>query len=208
MEIEMKKIKAHVLVLSYPGTGHINPMLQFSKNIASRGLLVTFVTFSYNHQKVTQAKEFLQRLKLPIQFECIPDGLPQDYPPDTNITDVVFNHMSNNFDGSKLEQLIQRLNANESAPPVCCIVYDPFLQWGRQIAKKMNIPHALFWTMSTAVFSIYHHFNNGPTLGSVHRFNLQYYWLMQYLYLLLYVSQSTHDVSQGKRGIQCKCQRE
>ena len=86
---------------------------------------------------------------------------------DSNISHVVFNHMNNIMDGSGLEQLIQRLNgASGNAPPVCCIVYNPFLPWARQVAKKMNIPHALFWTQSTAVFSIYYHFNNvaGMTL--------------------------------------------
>jgi pathogen-inducible salicylic acid glucosyltransferase len=166
MEIEMKKVKSHVLVLSYPSTGHTNPMLQFSKNIASRGLLVTFVTFSYNHHKVIQAKEFLQWLKLPIQFECIPDSLPQDHSLDSNISSVVFQHMNNNFDGSELEQLIQRLNASGNAPPVRCIVYNPFLPWGRKVAQKMNISHAMFWTQSTAVFNIYHHFYKGETWDS------------------------------------------
>lgn len=161
----MKNLKAHVLALSYPSTGHTNPMLQFSKNIASRGLLVTFVTFNYNHDRIIKAKESLQRLKLPIQFECIPDGLPQDLTLDSNISSVVFNYL-NDFDGSELEQLIQRLNANGNAPPVCCIVYNPFLPWGRKVAKKMSIPHAMFWTQCTAVFSIYDHFNNGETWDS------------------------------------------
>lgn len=160
METMNANIKARVLVLSYPATGHTNPMLQFSKNIASRGLLVTFVTFSYNHDKIIQAKESLQQLKLPIQFESIPDGLPQDHTLDSNINHVVFNHMNNTMDGSGLEQLIRRLNATGNGPPVCCIVYNPFLPWARQVAKKMNIPHALFWTQSTAVFSIYYHFKN------------------------------------------------
>eukprot|EP00253_Pinus_taeda_P035761 PITA_35761 len=160
MEMAKRTLKAHVMVLSYPATGHTNPMLQFSKNIASRGLLVTFVTFSYNHDKVIQAKDYLQRLNLPIQFECIPDGLPQDHTLDSNINHVVFNHMRNNMDGSTLERLIQRLNTRGNAPPVSCIVYNPFLPWARQVAKKMHIPHALFWTQSTALFSIYYHFNN------------------------------------------------
>lgn len=163
--MEIENIKGHVLVLSYPSTGHTNPMLQFSKNIASRGLLVTFVTFSYNHHRVIQAKVYLQRLKLPIQFECIPDDLPQDHTLDSNISNVVFNHM-NNMSGLELEQLIHRLNASGNAPPVGCVVYNPFLPWGRKVARKMNIPHALFWTQCTAVFTIYHHFYNGATWDS------------------------------------------
>ena len=47
------------------------------KNISSRGLLVTLVTFSYNRDIVIQAKEYLEQLKLLIELECIPDDLPQ-----------------------------------------------------------------------------------------------------------------------------------
>ena len=98
----------HVVVISYPATGHANPMLQFSKNLASTGnLLVTFVTFNYNHRKVIQASESLKRLKLDIRFECIPDGLPEDDPSlDSNINPLVFKHMLDNMDVSGLEHLI------------------------------------------------------------------------------------------------------
>ena len=47
------------------------------KNIASWGLLVTFVTFNYNHDIVIQAKEYLEQLKLLIELECILDDLPR-----------------------------------------------------------------------------------------------------------------------------------
>ena len=47
------------------------------KNIASRGLLATFVTFSYNHDRIIQAKEYLEQLKLLIELECILDDLPR-----------------------------------------------------------------------------------------------------------------------------------
>ncbi|GLJ04845.1 hypothetical protein SUGI_0004670 [Cryptomeria japonica] len=104
-------MKGHVVVISYPATGHTNPMLQFSKNLASRGVIVTFVNFNLNHRKVIQARESLQRLKLDIRFECIPDGLPEDDSTlDSNINPAVFKHMQDNMDGSGLERLIHRLH--------------------------------------------------------------------------------------------------
>ncbi|KAH9291145.1 hypothetical protein KI387_043663 [Taxus chinensis] len=129
--------RGHVVVISYPATGHTNPMLQFSKNLASRGLLVTFVNFNFNHSRIMQAKESVQRLKLDIRFECIPDGLPQgDLAQDTNINPAVFKHMQDNMDGSGLEHLINRLNASADAPPVSCIIYNSFLPW---ICLKIGI---------------------------------------------------------------------
>ena len=47
------------------------------KSITSRGLLVTLVTFNYNHDRVIQAKEYLEQLKLLIELECILDDLPR-----------------------------------------------------------------------------------------------------------------------------------
>ena len=47
------------------------------KKIASSGLLVTLVTFRYNHDRVIQAKEYLEQLKLLIELECIPYDLPR-----------------------------------------------------------------------------------------------------------------------------------
>ena len=35
--------RSHVLVAPLPGAGHINPMLQFSRRLVSRGLKATFV---------------------------------------------------------------------------------------------------------------------------------------------------------------------
>ncbi|GLJ04806.1 hypothetical protein SUGI_0003970 [Cryptomeria japonica] len=149
--------KSHVVVISYPATGHTNPMLQFSKKLASKGLLVTFVSFNINKEKVTQAKEYVQRLKLDIRFECIPDGLPENKNIiDSNMNPAVFNHMQNNMDGSGVEDLIRRLNASADSPPVGCIIYNSFLPWVPPVANKLNIPHAFFWTQSAAVFSIYY----------------------------------------------------
>ena len=42
---EMEKMvnRSHVLVVPLPGAGHINPMLQFSRRLVSKGLKVTFI---------------------------------------------------------------------------------------------------------------------------------------------------------------------
>jgi hypothetical protein len=44
IEMEGKAHGAHVLVLPFPTQGHINPMLQFSKRLASKGVKVTLAT--------------------------------------------------------------------------------------------------------------------------------------------------------------------
>eukprot|EP01018_Ginkgo_biloba_P021245 Gb_33856 [translate_table: standard] len=60
--------RAHVLVLPYPVTGHTNPMLHFSKTLASKGLRLTFVNFRFDHQRMLQALTSIQ---------CLRSGLEQ-----------------------------------------------------------------------------------------------------------------------------------
>jgi len=45
-EMEKQERICHVAVIPYPAQGHINPMIQFSKQLASKGLQVTLVIFS------------------------------------------------------------------------------------------------------------------------------------------------------------------
>jgi hypothetical protein len=61
--------------------------------------------------------------------------------------------------GVTLANLIERLNAQGNK--ISCIVYDSFLHWVPEVAKKFNIPVAFFWTQSCAVYSIYYYFSNG-----------------------------------------------
>ncbi|KAK6772915.1 hypothetical protein RDI58_028153 [Solanum bulbocastanum] len=53
--MEEKTNKSHILVLPIPGQGHINPMVQFSKRLASKGVkkvtLVTIYSISKNMPK-------------------------------------------------------------------------------------------------------------------------------------------------------------
>ena len=58
---------AHVLVISYPLQGRINPMLQFSKRLVSKGLKVTVVaTTRMSTQSISSQIE--------LEYLCIFDG--------------------------------------------------------------------------------------------------------------------------------------
>ena len=43
----MSNQKGHVIVLTYPAQGHINPLLQFAKCLNSKGLKATPATTHY-----------------------------------------------------------------------------------------------------------------------------------------------------------------
>ncbi|XP_057848496.2 mogroside IE synthase isoform X1 [Cryptomeria japonica] len=159
-EIGRKKFSGHVVVVPYSTLGHTNPMLQFAKNLASKGLLVSFVSLHYDHTRIEKAREYLNRLSLAVpglvRLEWIPDEIPPEVPIDRHINDFLFYHMHHTMTGHGLESLLLRFNA--SANPVSCVVYDSFLPWVPKIAAKLSVPHAFFWTQSASVFSLYHHF--------------------------------------------------
>eukprot|EP00253_Pinus_taeda_P002484 PITA_02484 len=149
-----------VLVVPYPSQGHINPMLQFAKRLASKNLQVTFVTTEENRERMLRAQDAVpgaSNNSLNLQFETISDGLPLDFnrskDPEMRLD------MLCRMGGLTLANLIERLNAKGSN--ICCIVYDAFLSWVPEVAKKFNIPLAFFWTQSCALYSINYHFNRG-----------------------------------------------
>ncbi|KAE8709869.1 protein NLRC3-like [Hibiscus syriacus] len=45
--MENKQFKGHVIVVPYPSQGHINPLLQFAKRLASKGVKKTLATTRY-----------------------------------------------------------------------------------------------------------------------------------------------------------------
>ncbi|CAI9112405.1 OLC1v1012853C1 [Oldenlandia corymbosa var. corymbosa] len=64
--------KSHVLVLTLPAQGHINPLLQFSKLLASKGIIkVTIVTT--RAVKTSQGDD--SQLSELIKFESIPERI-------------------------------------------------------------------------------------------------------------------------------------
>ncbi|RHN47164.1 putative crocetin glucosyltransferase [Medicago truncatula] len=67
MEKKVITNKVHCLVLPYPAQGHINPMLQFSKDLQHEGIRVTLVTTLY-HRKT------LQSVPPSFTIETISDG--------------------------------------------------------------------------------------------------------------------------------------
>ncbi|GLJ04768.1 hypothetical protein SUGI_0002970 [Cryptomeria japonica] len=145
---------ARVLVLAFPQAGHTNPMLQFSKDLVSQGVFITFVSFAFDHHRMLKADKTLQRLGITLRFESIPDHLPPGMDIALDFFHI-FGHLKH-IEGSDLEELIHRLNV--TGPPVTCIVHDAFMPWVAQVSTKLNIPRALFYTQSATVAAIYHHF--------------------------------------------------
>ncbi|KAL9384572.1 hypothetical protein Peur_021582 [Populus x canadensis] len=129
-----KRCKAHCLVVSFPAQGHINPMLQFSKRLEHKGVKVTPVTT--------------------IVLSPTPSCL--DHPP------VPIKSYLDRFwkvGLQTLDNLVEELSGSDC--PLDCIIYDAFMPWGLDVAKKFGLVGAAFFTQSCAVDSICYHVHRG-----------------------------------------------
>ncbi|OIW06518.1 hypothetical protein TanjilG_29939 [Lupinus angustifolius] len=150
-----KKIKdrriTHCLLLPYPAQGHINPILQFSKLLQQQGVKVTLVStifYSKNMNKVPSN----------ISFETISDGF------DKGGVDEADNYKAYSDSFRKvgtetLSELIEKLD--KQGNHVDCIIYDPFIPWVIEVAKRFEIVGAAYFTQNMNVNSIYYHVYKG-----------------------------------------------
>ena len=149
---QQRAYRAHCLVLPYPDQGHINPMLQFSKHLEHKGVKVTLVTTRF------LCKTMHRSGSSNIPLETISDGFDQGGRAEAGSIDVYLESLR--ISGSQtLAELLEKLSS--SGLPVDCIVYDAFLSWPLDIAKKFGILGAIFFTQSCAVNTIYYHVKNG-----------------------------------------------
>ncbi|XVE85004.1 hypothetical protein DITRI_Ditri17bG0057600 [Diplodiscus trichospermus] len=147
--MEEKQFKGHVVVVPYPSQGHINPLLQFAKRLASKGVKATLATTHYTVNSICAAH---------IGVEPISDGFDEGGFSQAGNVDFFLKSFRDN--GSRtLSQLIEKFR--NSSTPVNCIVYDSFLPWALDVAKQHGIYGAAFFTNSATVCSIFAHIHHG-----------------------------------------------
>jgi pathogen-inducible salicylic acid glucosyltransferase len=146
---QKKMRKSHVLVIPYPAQGHINPMIQFSKRLASKGLQVTAVIFS--------SQALLKHTQLGsvgvVTIDCQSHEEAKisidDYLKQFQATVTL-----------KLRELVAELK-NSSGYPICCLVYDSLMPWVLETARQLGFSAASFFTQSCAVDTVYYHIHEG-----------------------------------------------
>ena len=143
--------KTHILVIPYPVQGHINPMLQFSKRLATKGARVTLVATS----TIRNSMQALQGASS-VNIEIISDGSEGDETVESLIATV---DRFKDVVSQSLAEYIEKLNSSKYPPKF--IVYDCALPWALDVARKYGIDGAPFYTQSCAVNLVYYHFKKG-----------------------------------------------
>ncbi|XP_074316710.1 UDP-glycosyltransferase 74G1-like [Silene latifolia] len=159
--------KAHVLVVPYPAQGHINPMLQFSKRLASKGIKTTLSPTIYL-AKSMHSNTIPTHYGPPIQIRPISDGYDEGGFGQAESTGVYLDSLRDS--GSRtLAELISKLN--EEGDPVQAVIYDGFTSWALDVAKRAGLVTAIFFTQSCSINSVYYHVQRGliqlPLSGTV-----------------------------------------
>ncbi|KAL6533791.1 hypothetical protein OROHE_013624 [Orobanche hederae] len=143
--------KPHCLILPFPIQGHINPMLQFAKRLLHKNITITLI-ITKHLAKMTQ---FSSNTGVPLA--TISDGFDDGVPPGT--PQEFYLNRFKEIGASTLKDAVHGLA--DSGRGVDCVVYDPFLSWGLQVAKELGLAAAAFFTQSCAVDLIYHHLSKG-----------------------------------------------
>ncbi|XP_022857144.1 UDP-glycosyltransferase 74F2-like [Olea europaea var. sylvestris] len=139
---------AHCLILPYPSQGHINPMLQFAKRLRHKQVKITLVVTKFLRKTV---QEFPGSSD--ISLETISDGFDEGGRAKVESSEAYLTR----FRLVGTETLSELVEKHKTDCAVDCIIYDPFLSWGLDVAKKFGLVSAAFFTQSCAVDNIYYH---------------------------------------------------
>ncbi|KAG2693039.1 hypothetical protein I3760_08G080100 [Carya illinoinensis] len=143
---EKRGYNAHVVVLPFPAQGHINPLLQFSKRLDSKGIKITVST-------TLSSVKSMQSRAGSITLESIYDdntegalARPAALMGFLEKFEVVGAHC--------LGELFKKLENSEY--PVKGLVYDANLPWALNIAQQLGVASVAFFTQSCAAIACYY----------------------------------------------------
>lgn len=145
-----------------PGQGHMSPMIQFSKSVASKGVRVTLVT-------TTSSSNSIQAQEISFKVELISDGSEHVDKKSETIDEYLerFRRVTTQTLANLIINLKSRTSTSDASEselvlnPIKLLVYDSSLPWLFDIAQQHGIAGAPFFTQSCAVTAIYHHFHQG-----------------------------------------------
>ncbi|CAA6658962.1 unnamed protein product [Spirodela intermedia] len=149
---------AHALIVPYPSQGHINPMLQFAKRLASRGgprvTLVTtrFILLSLDPAAAADAS---------VGLVAISDGYDRGGVAEAPSLDDYLRSLDA-VGSQTLATLIEHhRGAGAGDGPFTCVVYDTYAPWAAAVASRLALPAVAFSTQSCTASAVYCYVGGG-----------------------------------------------
>ena len=151
----------HVLMVSYPGQGHVNPLLRLAKFLAAKGFFVTFSTAERAGKLMRTANHISHKSVTPVgegflKFDFFEDGYITDDDGDGSKMRIPSDYSAQieHFGRQYVSQVIKE--HAETHHPISCIINNPFVPWVCDVAADHAIPSAMLWIQSAAVFTAYY----------------------------------------------------
>lgn len=137
-----------VVLMPYPGRGHLNPMMSLCNLLSSRSDSTTIFT-------VVVTEEWLGLIGSDpkpdnVRFATIPNVIPSEHGRGSDM--IGFFTAVQTKMTSPFEDVLDQLEL-----PVKLIICDAFLNWIFDVADRRNIPVAAYWAMSASMFTMWYH---------------------------------------------------
>ncbi|CAE5956643.1 unnamed protein product [Arabidopsis arenosa] len=142
---------SHLIVLPFPGQGHITPMSQFCKRLASKGLKLTLVLVSDKPSPPYKTEHDS------ITVFPISNGFQEGEEPLQDLDDYM-ERVETSIKNT-LPNLIEDMK--QSGNPPRAIVYDSTMPWLLDVAHTYGLSGAAFFTQPWLVTAIYYHVFKG-----------------------------------------------
>ncbi|XP_011020320.1 PREDICTED: crocetin glucosyltransferase, chloroplastic-like [Populus euphratica] len=146
-------VQPHILLVTFPAQGHINPALQFAKRLVAIGAHVTFSTSMGAARRMSKTGTYPEGLS----FAAFDDGSEHGFRPSDDI-----NHYFTELRlvGSKsLAELI--VASSKNGRPFTRVVYSNLIPWVAKVARELKLPSTLLWNQSPALLDIFYYYFNG-----------------------------------------------
>ncbi|XP_044465777.1 UDP-glycosyltransferase 74E2-like [Mangifera indica] len=141
--------ETHILCLTYPTQGHINPLVQFCKRLASKGLRVTLIATKLFPTNLIQTQNGS------ITVEHISDGFKDG---ETLNADIFINRYKT-FVAERVAEFIKKQLSSEFPPKL--LIYNSLAPWALDLARRLGIDAVPFFTQPWCVNAVYYHFCKG-----------------------------------------------
>ncbi|KAL4571906.1 hypothetical protein LXL04_018673 [Taraxacum kok-saghyz] len=136
-----------VMVMPYPGRGHINPLLNLCHVLSYKNLTTVFtVVLTEEWSELIGSDPKPHNLR----FATIPNVIPSEINRGTDPIGFFIaaqNNMEIPFD----------LLLDDMEQPVNLIIADATLKWTLNVGIRRNIPVAAYWPMSASMFTMWYH---------------------------------------------------
>ncbi|KAH6768352.1 hypothetical protein C2S51_013688 [Perilla frutescens var. frutescens] len=148
----------NVLIVTFPGQAHINPALQLAKNLAKRGVSVTFLTSLYalRRRRISSSSSSSSSSSFCnlIDFVSFSDGYDDGWSVTPQFVSALRDH------GSKAVEDAVAAKRREGRP-FTRLIYTLSVPWAGAAAHRLDLPATLLWIQPAILFGVYfHYFNN------------------------------------------------